>query len=79
MAVNNGCLDQHRCLSSNRVKKLKLLETFKNKLCHTLSCAVLFSYKALILAMYTKQDQHLLQTVCYTHVIVWICSLALKM
>ena len=34
IAVTNGCLDRHRCLSGTRVKKLKLLETFKNKLRH---------------------------------------------
>ena len=34
IAVVNGCLDQHRCLSATRVEKLRLLETFKNKLHH---------------------------------------------
>ena len=32
IAVVNGRVDRHGCLSGSRVEKLKLLETFKNKL-----------------------------------------------
>ena len=32
IAVVNGCLDRHGCLLHSPVEKLKLLETFKNKL-----------------------------------------------
>ena len=34
IAVVYGRLDQHGCLSGSRVEKLRLLETFKNKLGH---------------------------------------------
>ena len=34
IAVVNGCLDRYRCILRTRVKKLQLLETIKNKLCH---------------------------------------------